>query len=192
MAAWRACASSARRSEAVHPAELAALPDDTLRATLTACCGARPWVEGLIASRPWSDAGALMDAADRAWAALSPQQVAEAIAHHPRLGERRAAVALDARASGWSAGEQSGAAAADEATRAALAAGNAEYEQRFGHVFILCASGLDAAQMLAALRARLTNDAATEQTITARELHRITRLRLEKLLASDAPRTETP
>lgn len=168
------------------------MPEDALRASLTACCGATPWVEGMLTSRPWSDADSLLAAADHAWAALSPRQVAEAIAHHPRLGERRAAVALDARASGWSAGEQSGASSADEATRDALAAGNTEYEARFGHVFILCATGLSAEQMLAALRERLTHDAATEQVTTARELHRITRLRLEKLLAAEAPRTEAP
>jgi 2-oxo-4-hydroxy-4-carboxy-5-ureidoimidazoline decarboxylase len=67
--------------------------------------------------------------------------------------------------------------------RSALASGNDEYERRFGHTFILCATGLDAAQMLAALEQRMTNDAATERDATARELHKITRLRLEKLLA---------
>ena len=166
-------------------AALEALSDNDARQTLTACCGARAWVEGMLAARPWRDRDALLALADRCWAALPPADVAHAVAHHPRLGEARAAAALNALASQWSAGEQSGATAADDPTRRALAAGNAEYEARFGHTFILCASGRSAADMLATLRARLANDAATELRITAAELHRITRLRLERLLADD-------
>lgn len=164
-------------------AALDALPESAAREVLIACCGARPWVDAMLAARPWRDRDTLLACADQCWEALSRAQVAEAVAHHPRLGETQAAAALSERASQWSAREQAGASATDGAVRAALAAGNREYEARFGHTFILCASGRSAAEMLAAMQARLANDAATELRITAAELHQITRLRLEKLLA---------
>jgi len=167
----------------VTVAQLDQLPDAEAREAFTACCGAAPWVTGMLAARPFGSREALLSAADRVWAALPASDVAQAIAHHPRLGESAAAATLSARASGWSSGEQSGVATSAGDVRASLAAGNAAYEARFGHTFILCATGLDAAQMLASLQQRLTNDDATEHEITARELHRITRLRLEKLLA---------
>ncbi len=164
-------------------AELDALPESAARAALTACCGAAPWVAAMLASRPWRERAALLAASERAWAALSPGQLAESIERHPRLGEARAVAELDARERRWSAAEQSGAEAAADDARAALARGNAEYERRFGHTFILCASGRDAEDMLAALRARLGNSREAELAITARELEKITTLRLEKLLA---------
>ena len=135
-----------------------------------------------MAARPFGNREALLAAADRVWGALPAAQVAQAIAHHPRLGESAARATLSALEQRWSAGEQSGAAASADAVRAALATGNDAYERRFGHTFILCAAGLDAAQMLAALERRLTNDPDVERAITTRELHRIIRLRLEKLL----------
>lgn len=165
-------------------AELSQLSDDALRASLTACCGASHWVEATLASRPWADAATLLAAAERAWQGLTRTQLAEAVAHHPRLGESRAAATLSAQASAWSAGEQAGTRDADATTRAALAQGNRDYEARFGHTFILCASGRSAGEMLAALEARMHHDPATELDVTAIELWKITRLRLEKLLAS--------
>jgi 2-oxo-4-hydroxy-4-carboxy-5-ureidoimidazoline decarboxylase len=165
--------------------ELDRAPEASARGWLAACCGAGPWVTGMLAARPFRDREGLLAAADRAWARLAPAEVAEAVAHHPRLGSTAAAVPLDERARAWSAGEQAGAHRAGADVRAALAAGNEAYERRFGHTFILCASGLSAAQMLAELERRLANDAESERATTARELHRITRLRLEKLLAGD-------
>ena len=163
--------------------DLDTTPADHARELLTACCGASPWVDAMVAARPFGDRERLFAAADRAWAALTVAQLHDAIARHPRLGGTRAKAALSAREQAWSAGEQSGAAGADDAARAALAEGNEEYERRFGHTFILCATGLGTNDMLAALRRRLGNDAATEREVTGRELHKITRLRLEKLLA---------
>jgi 2-oxo-4-hydroxy-4-carboxy-5-ureidoimidazoline decarboxylase len=163
--------------------ELSRLAEPAAREELRACCGAAAWVEGMLGTRPWPDAEALLTAADRVWEQLTHAQIAEAVRHHPRLGESHAGASLSARASGWSAGEQAGVAAAETATRAALAAGNVEYEQRFGHTFIACASGRSAGDLLSALRARLGNEPATELQITARELHKITRLRLAKRLA---------
>ena len=158
---------------------------DRARELLTACCGAVPWVDAMLAARPFGDRERLLAAADRAWAGLTPEQLAQAIARHPRLGESHARAALTAHEQAWSASEQSGVGTADDAAREALAAGNDEYERRFGHTFILYATGLGARDVLAALRARLANDEPTERAITARELHRITHLRLGKLLADD-------
>lgn len=184
MAAWRGCASSARwREPRVTVRELDTAPPGQARELLTACCGASPWVEAMLAARPFGDRERLLAAADRAWAALSESELTQAIERHPRLGESRTRGALTARERSWSAGEQSGVGAADDAAREALARGNEAYERRFGHTFILCATGLGPAEVLAALEARLANDERTERAITARELHRITRLRLEKLLA---------
>ena len=163
--------------------DLDAAPADVVRELLTACCGAAPWVDAMLAARPFVDRERLFAAADRCWSALSAEQLADAIARHPRLGGARARAAVSAREQAWSAGEQSGAGGADDAVREALARGNEEYERRFGHTFILCATGLDAREMLANLRRRLENDAETERETTSRELHKITRLRLEKLLA---------
>ena len=163
--------------------DLDTAPPDVARELLTACCGASPWVDAMLAARPFGDAERLFAAADRCWTALSAKQLGDAIARHPRLGASRAKAALSAREQAWSTGEQSGVGSADDAGRAALAEGNDEYERRFGHTFILCATGLGTNDVLAALRRRLGNDTATERVITARELHKITRLRLEKLLA---------
>ena len=167
----------------MNVSELDAAPVERARELLTACCGAAPWVDAMVAARPFGDRDRLFAAADRTWAAITPEQLADAIARHPRLGGTKAKAALSAREQAWSAGEQSGVGGADDTARAALAEGNEEYERRFGHTFILCATGLGTSAMLAALEQRLRNDPATERDITGRELHKITQLRLEKLLA---------
>ena len=171
--------------------ELNALPSPAARDAFTACCGAPAWVSRMVARRPFASRAALFDAADASWRTLAPDEWKEAIAHHPRIGESRAAASTSARADAWSASEQSAARADDGAADgvagglahgAALAEGNAEYERRFGHVFIICASGRSAGEILEALRTRLRNDAATELAATSEELRKITQLRLEKLL----------
>ena len=143
-------------------AQLDALSESAARDALTACCAAAPWVSAMLAARPWREREALLAVAERAWAALSQGQLIEAIAHHPRLGESHAAAELTAREGRWSEGEQAGASAASDDVRDALARGNADYERRFGHRFILCASGWSAREMLAALRERLGHDDVTE------------------------------
>ena len=170
--------------------QLDAIPEGELRELLVACCGAPAWVAAMLSARPFGSRERLLAAADGAWAALPGEAIADAIARHPRLGESRARAwpALpggrpSTRERAWSAGEQAGAGDDESQARAELARGNAEYERRFGHTFILCATGLSGADMVRALRERLGNDPATERAVTARELHRITRLRLEKLLA---------
>lgn len=149
----------------------AARADDAVAAML-ACCGSRRFARAMAAGRPYPSADAAAAAVDVIFESLTWSDVIEAMDHHPRIG---------ARAGGQSAVEQSGVA---DATRAALAAGNAEYEDRFGHVFLICATGLSGDQMLAALRERLKNNADIERTVAATELRMITRLRVAKALGS--------
>jgi OHCU decarboxylase len=129
----------------------------------------------MVAARPFESADALFGASDGIWRFLGRDDWLEAFAAHPRIGERAAA--------GWPSDEQTGAAAADEPTRARFTQANREYDRRFGHIFIVCATGKAAAEMLALLETRLGNDPATELAIAAEEQRKITRLRLEKLLA---------
>jgi 2-oxo-4-hydroxy-4-carboxy-5-ureidoimidazoline decarboxylase len=138
-------------------------------AALLSCCGSRAFASAVAAGRPYSSTEALEAAAASAVTSLMWDDVLEAIARHPRIG---------GRVSGASAAEQSG---VTDASRAALVAGNVAYEERFGHVFLICASGLSGEQMLAALRERLCNDHATERAVAARELMKITVLRAGKL-----------
>ena len=114
---------------------------------------------------------------DAVFKVLSWDDIVESMNAHPRIGDRPASA-------GWSAAEQSGAAAASDQVRQGLAEGNLAYEQRFGHVFLICASGLSGPEMLDQLRTRLAHDPDAERTVVRRELLKITRLRLAKLLAT--------
>lgn len=155
---------------------------DDARVSLTRCCGAARWVNGMLAKRPFGSDAALFDAAERVWATMAPADVLEALTHHPRIGadldELRQRYGATAQ---WAAGEQAGAAAADESTLHALRDGNLRYQARFGHMFVVCATGKSAAEMLALLEARLPNGAAAELQVAAIEQAKITLIRLEKL-----------
>jgi 2-oxo-4-hydroxy-4-carboxy-5-ureidoimidazoline decarboxylase len=146
---------------------------------LLSCCASPRWARQLAAGRPYRNLAALVAAADTALAALPWQEVERALAAHPRIGDR---ITGADRESGWSRREQAGMAAADPATRTALAQANREYEQRFGHVFLIFASGRGDAELLAAARARLRNDRTVEREIVRTELGKIVRLRLARLL----------
>jgi len=154
---------------------LNALDDGAARDALARCCGARRWVDGMIDARPFANDRALLDAADRVWWALDRADWLEAFAGHPRIGERGG----DER----SRGEQGGMDGAAAATRWALAEGNRAYERRFGHVFLICATGRGADDMLGELRQRLESDPARELQVAAGEQAKITRIRLEKLVS---------
>jgi 2-oxo-4-hydroxy-4-carboxy-5-ureidoimidazoline decarboxylase len=149
-----------------------AAPADEAVTAMLACCESRRFALAMAAGRPYPSADAAVAAVDAAFESLTWSDVVEAMDRHPRIG---------ARAVGQSAAEQSGVA---DATRVALAAGNADYEDRFGHVFLICATGLTGDQMLGALRERLKNNADIERTVAATELRMITRLRVAKALAS--------
>jgi OHCU decarboxylase len=142
--------------------------------SLLACCGSHKWTAGMMARQPFADAASALDAAAEAWWPLAPADWLEAFAAHPRIGERSA----DAQASR----EQSGVAGAQAATLARLAEANREYERRFGYIYIVCASGKSADEMLAILESRLRADPESELKTAAGEQLKITRLRLQKLL----------
>jgi 2-oxo-4-hydroxy-4-carboxy-5-ureidoimidazoline decarboxylase len=156
------------------------LPAGRLEHDLLACLAAPGWGARIAAGRPYPDRGAVLAAADAAAGGLSWTDVALGLSAHPRIGERAAGEGQEAR---WSRHEQSAAAhSADDATRAALDAANREYEDRFGHVFLICATGKSQAEILAAARERLGHDAAAERAVVADELRLIALLRLERLL----------
>lgn len=150
------------------------LPAPEAEHELRACCGSRAWAAAMVGRRPFADFGTLVHAADDVWAGLDPGDRREAFAAHPRIGEGGRGP--------WSRQEQAGAAGAGAETLAALAEGNRAYEDRFGHVFLICAAGRSADELLAALRERLDNDPATELAVAAEEQRKITRLRLDKLM----------
>ncbi len=127
----------------------------------------------MIAGRPYADDRALLEAADRAWWELGREDWLQAFSAHPRIGERSA--------DSWSRWEQAGVDGAGADIRRRLAAGNEAYERRFGHVYLVCATGREAPELLADLETRLTNDPARELRIAATEQAKIIRLRLEKL-----------
>ena len=147
----------------------ASSPDEAVSAML-ACCASRRFAEAMAAGRPYPSPDAALAAIPVVFESLSWDDVLEAMSEHPRIG---------ARAGGQSAAEQSG---VGTASRPALAAGNLRYEERFGHVFLICAAGLSGEQLLAALQHRLTNDPATERTVATAELRKITVLRARKVL----------
>lgn len=149
-----------------------------LRGELLACCDVPAWADAVLAGRPYGDLSELETTADRASRDLGRADVDRALAAHPRIGERSRGSDVEAA---WSRGEQSGV-SQDEATRAALLEGNRVYEDRFGRVFLICATGLSADQVLAALHRRLEHDDATEQGVVADELRKIALLRLGKVV----------
>ena len=159
-----------------------ALPAGEARSTLLRCCGSARWAEMMTAGRPYADDDALLAAADRAWKVLEPDDWREAFAHHPRIGDRAALEARFAATRAWSAGEQGEVATAGTDLLDALAEGNRAYEARFGHVFLVCATGRTADEMLASLRERLPNAPEVELRVAADEQAKIMRLRLAKLL----------
>jgi 2-oxo-4-hydroxy-4-carboxy-5-ureidoimidazoline decarboxylase len=154
-----------------------ALPQAAAEEELLGCCASRRWAAAVVAGRPYSSVTELLTAAGAAVRDLDWADVEEALSGHRRIGDRGADAGS---AHAWSRGEQAGVADAD---RAALAEGNAAYERRFGHVFLICASGRGSAEMLAALRERLGNDPVTERAVVRGELAKITELRLRRLLA---------
>jgi 2-oxo-4-hydroxy-4-carboxy-5-ureidoimidazoline decarboxylase len=139
---------------------------------MLSCCASRRFADAMAAGRPYPSLAAARGATQTAFESLTWDDVREAMSAHPRIG---------ARVHGQSAAEQSGVA---DSSRTALAAGNARYEERFGYVFLICATGLSGEQMRAALEERLGNDPATERAVATAELEKITLLRVAKALAA--------
>ncbi len=145
-------------------------------AELLRCCGSTEWARRLTAHRPFADPSTMMTVADEIWRGLSQHDWLEAFAAHPRIGERKAAT------SSWAMQEQASTATAARDTLAALQEGNRAYEDRFGYLYIVCATGKSSEEMLELLRQRLGNPHDVELEVAAEEQRKITALRLEKLL----------
>jgi 2-oxo-4-hydroxy-4-carboxy-5-ureidoimidazoline decarboxylase len=165
MAVWR-------RIDEASPAEA--------RRLLTACCGATRWVDGMVRRRPFGSHQAILAAARDVWWSLEPGDWREAFTHHPKIGDKEALRGKFENTRALSEAEQSGVSSALDAVLDALAEGNRDYEERFGYIFIVCATGKSAQEMLALLQARITHDPATEIRIAAEEQAKITALRLSR------------
>ena len=153
------------------------LPDGAARQELLACCSSARWAAEVASGRPFASADEIIARSDSAVAGLAQADLEQALAGHPRIGDRSRA-----GAAAWSRQEQAGVAAADQAIVRALADDNEAYERRFGHIYLVCATGRRGAELLALLRERLRNDTAGEWDVVRRELGKINRIRLRKLL----------
>jgi OHCU decarboxylase len=161
------------------------LSADEAEAEFLKCCGSKRWARSMTSVRPFAGVEDLLAKADSLWWCLGGEDWLEAFRAHPKIGEKKAAASQSEQARSWSAQEQSGVADAAAETRAELAARNQEYEDHFGFIFIVCATGKTSAEMLAILTERLQNEAETELQVAAEEQRKITQLRLEKLLDNE-------
>lgn len=166
-------------------AGLNALPRTEAAERFRSCCGSSRWVDAMLSGRPFSSLEALLETADGAWRAAAPADWDEAFAHHPRIGERHASAKVSATARAWSASEQGAASRADAGTQASLAEANRAYERRFGRIYLVCAAGRSAEDLLMDLETRMKNDPERELAVAAAEQEKITRLRLRALIGED-------
>jgi 2-oxo-4-hydroxy-4-carboxy-5-ureidoimidazoline decarboxylase len=161
------------------------LPAAAAREVLLACCAAPAWADGMLAGRPYgSPADAVRESAGIV-TGLTVPQLRQALDGHPRIGEQPVNGQRSLHQQ-WSEREQSGASAATAPIKAGLAAGNREYEQRFGHIYLVCASGRTGQELLELLRSRLGNDDQAEWDVVRSELAKINEIRLRRLLAGEA------
>ena len=171
MRVWGLATESGRRAAAVRFVNTLVHPERDLRS----CCASPEWVAAMASARPFANWDEMVKTSDRIWAGLKPDQWMHAFDAHPRIGEKK-------ESARWSADEQSGTRGASSQAMEELAKLNREYEQKFGHVFLICATGRSADEIAANLKSRMNNDATTELQIAAAEQRKITALRLEKLV----------
>jgi 2-oxo-4-hydroxy-4-carboxy-5-ureidoimidazoline decarboxylase len=162
--------------------ELNALAEPDARVAFERCCGAAAWVARMTARRPFRTVNSLIGIAHGFWMGLGPADWREAFAHHPKIGDLASLKRRFASTADLASREQASVAAASRVVLEALAEGNRAYEQRFGYIFIVFASGRGAEEMLASLRDRLGNDPETELKVAAKEQWKIMRLRLDTML----------
>jgi 2-oxo-4-hydroxy-4-carboxy-5-ureidoimidazoline decarboxylase len=153
-------------------------------AAILPCCGSTRWARELAQARPFVDESALFSLSDSTWLRLSANDWDEAFRSHPRIGEHKAPAAATPQSAIWSDKEQSEVDSTDEEALSALARGNRLYEERFGRIFLVCATGKSAAQILEILTRRLENDPQTELRESAEQQRQITQIRLRKWLQS--------
>jgi OHCU decarboxylase len=161
-------------------ARLNRLSREEAYAELLKCCGSTRWARELAALKPFWDVTQVIILGHRIWTEISEEDWLEAFRAHPKIGETKAAASVSEQERRWSEGEQARAREAADETRAALASANREYEERFGFIFIICASGRTAEEILAALRRRMSNERDAELRVAADEQWNITELRLRK------------
>ncbi len=159
------------------------LPPDKAAHEILPCCGSHAWALGMAARRPLLGEAALLAACDEVWNGLAKSDWLDAFRSHPRIGDSHAPASATAQSASWSGAEQRKAASADDGIKAALAAGNRAYEQKFDRIFIICATGKSAPEILASLERRLQNDEAAELREAAEQQRQIARLRLKKWLS---------
>ena len=163
---------------------LNSLPRAEAAKELLQCCGSTRWARQMAEARPYETLEALLASANDTWWPLDRNDWLEAFRSHPKIGEKKAAEPVSTQAGQWSGQEQAGVTTASQETVNSLATLNRAYEQKFGFIFIICATGKTSDEMLAALRERLQHETADELPIAAAEQSKITELRLKKLLTS--------
>lgn len=166
--------------------ELNLLPAPAAHQTLSTICSAERWAGALVAGRPYRSIDALIARSDASVAAMTEADLRAALAGHPRIGDRQA------MAAGWSSQEQAGVRVDDAEFMRALAVANAAYEQRYGHIYLVCAAERNGRELLELLLERLRNDRATEWRVVGAELAKINQLRLRKLVVGPAPVPPVP
>ncbi|GAB4036546.1 2-oxo-4-hydroxy-4-carboxy-5-ureidoimidazoline decarboxylase [Spirosoma gilvum] len=162
--------------------ELNELPVSELKVILTTCCGSSVWVDEMVNIFPVESREALFEQAEIIWFACSEKDWKEAFEHHPKIGDINSLRAKFANTRTLASGEQSGVAGASQEVLEQLAEGNRLYEEKFGYIFIVCATGKSAEEMLEILESRLPNSPDEEIQIAMQEQNKITKIRLEKLL----------
>jgi 2-oxo-4-hydroxy-4-carboxy-5-ureidoimidazoline decarboxylase len=158
------------------------LPREQLRKELFRCCGSGTWVENMLSFFPADDLVELLEDAEEQWYKCSEADWKEAFAQHPRIGDLESLRKKFATTADWASVEQGRIESASQEVIKALAEGNLEYEEKFGYIFIVCATGKSAEEMLQTLQERLAHNPEDEIEIAAEEQNKITKLRLEKLL----------
>jgi 2-oxo-4-hydroxy-4-carboxy-5-ureidoimidazoline decarboxylase len=162
--------------------ELNTLPKPQLKEELMKCCGSSEWVNKMLPFFPADDLVELLEDAEEQWFKCTEEDWKEAFSHHPKIGDTESLKKKFASTATWASGEQAGINTASGEIMKALADGNRQYEEKFGYIFIVCATGKSAEEMLEMLLGRLSNDPKEEIEIAADEQNKITKLRLEKLL----------
>jgi OHCU decarboxylase len=164
-------------------ADFNTLPSPQAESVLMDCCGSARWAASVASRRPYANVDALHKAADSVWWKLERADWLEAFSRHAQIGDKPGSGSESARQ--WAAGEQAGARTATDDVKARLARANRAYLEKFGYIYIVCATGKTAEGMLAILNQRLQNDLAGELSIAAEQQRLITRIRLDKLLAGE-------
>lgn len=165
--------------------ELNNLSETILIEKLFKCCGSTRWAKQLAAKKPFDNIQQLLQVSDEIWESCTEADGLEAFTHHPKIGDIKSLEKKFASTKEWAGGEQSGVNTATQDTLKALAKGNDEYEKKFGYIFIVCATGKTADEMLTLLNERISNNAASELKIAMNEQNKITHIRLKKLLADN-------